>query len=257
MRDCSSCGARLEDEATRCARCGSVQPIAGGAAPASSRSQAGPAPAQPPASEEEPKVQWGVGYLLVIVGFAVSVFPNWAILGCLIIWIGCGLGMNVSAAGRWGGGLVIAITLSIFGAVLGTWATAPAGLEDPEDPPPFLIVSVENIEYDTGELSATGMVGNTGDGAAYDPSIELYAFDEAGDVLLAAETAYPAGKYRAELPPGRKATFALEFFIPDEPECVRWIATNEDYPGAAAHRGMDLGIPEPAAYPLICDSSAQ
>ena len=68
----------------------------------------------------EPRVFTGIGYLLLIVGFIVTLVPGWVVFGSLAIWVGCGLGLNGSQVVRWLGGLAIGVTLAFLGAGIAT-----------------------------------------------------------------------------------------------------------------------------------------
>lgn len=96
---------------------------------------------------------------------------------------------------------------------------------------PNLKVVVQDTEYEYGYFKTVGTVENIGSAPAFSPEIVLSIYDNAGETLLAEDTAYPTGTFMSSLQPGSKAAFQHITLVPGEPNRVRWRVTIKNHPG--------------------------
>jgi hypothetical protein len=93
-----------------------------------------------------------------------------------------------------------------------------------------IILKVKKVTYEYGYLKVFGIAENTGNKAAFSPTIKLQIYDESGNTLLAEDIVWPAGHYLKNFDPGSSAAFKMICSVPGEPSQIKYQLSIKDYP---------------------------
>lgn len=232
MERCSVCRAVLQPALPNCTLCGHQYrfqaPMRAAPRRAEHSTDADP--------DLEPKILPQLGYLLIAAGTVLFLMTSWSALGAVAICVGSGMGLLTSARVRWVAGLVAGLAMAAFSATTAV-SESPHATSAAHSSASFLVVSVDSVNYEGGELEVVGYVRNTANEPAVDPFVELSVFDATGVTLIADDTASPNDPYDKRLPPGPKAPFVHRVFVADEPARVTWSLSVPDHSGAVAYQG--------------------
>lgn len=105
----------------------------------------------------------------------------------------------------------------------------------------WLNITVEKTEYSSGFFEVVGTVKNTGDVAAFSPTIVLKVYDSSGKTLLAEDKSWPAGQLFKKMEPGTTAAFQHLVSVPGDPGRISWRIDVPDYPFVANHKNKLVG----------------
>lgn len=99
--------------------------------------------------------------------------------------------------------------------------SAPA--KTAKSPTPFIKVTVDRLDYETGGyMKVLGKAENTGAAAAFSPTIKLQVLDSSGKTILVDTSTWPAGQYLKSMSPGTSAAFELFTRVAGDPGNIKW-----------------------------------